>query len=118
MDDPSKYLALLGSEVEVLVDRPLGSVHPDYPTLRYKTNYGYVPGTLAGDGEEIDAYVLGVDEPVESFDGVCVAVILRRNDNEHKIIVASGPLDLQTITDATDYIERDFESEVVIEGGA
>jgi inorganic pyrophosphatase len=37
-------------------------------------NYGYVPGTLAEDGEEIDAYVLGKFEPVDSYEGVVIGL--------------------------------------------
>jgi inorganic pyrophosphatase len=118
MDDPAIYLALLGSEVEVVVDRPLGSIHPEIPSLKYQTNYGYVPETLAGDGEEIDAYILGVEEPLKRFRGTCIAVILRKNDDENKIVVAPQKLDMQTILDKTSYVERDFETEIIVEGGA
>lgn len=118
MDDPSNYLALLGTELEVLVDRPLGSTHPEIPSLKYQTNYGYIPGTLAGDGEEIDAYVLGVEEPLERFTGVCIAVILRKNDDEHKLVVAPQTYDVARIKDATDYVERDFDTEIITQGGA
>ena len=40
-------------------------------------NYGYVPDTVSIDGEELDAYILGVDEPVESFTGECIAILQR-----------------------------------------
>ena len=41
----------LNRRVHVLVDRPLGSRHPERPDLIYPLNYGYLPGTLSGDGE-------------------------------------------------------------------
>jgi len=71
-----------------VVDRPLGSEHPGHKGMIYPVNYGYVPGALAGDGDEQDAYILGVDEPVDSFDGVVVAVLHRENDVEDKWVVA------------------------------
>ena len=74
--------------VTVTIDRPLGSVHPNYPTVVYPVNYGYVAGVLGGDGEEQDAYVLGVDEPIVAFTGQLVAVIHRFDDNEDKWVVA------------------------------
>lgn len=46
-----------------------------------------MPGTIAPDGEEIDAYVLGVFEPKEEFTGTCIAVIHRTNDDDDKLIV-------------------------------
>lgn len=47
----------LGRTIQVVVDRPLGSLHPRYPDLRDELNYGYVPGTRAPDGESLDALV-------------------------------------------------------------
>ena len=48
----------LGKEVVVKMDRPLGSKHPKHGFI-YTVNYGFIPGTISGDGEELDAYVLG-----------------------------------------------------------
>ena len=45
----------IGKVVTVKVDRPLGSKHPEYGLI-YTLNYGYVPGVMAPDGEELDAY--------------------------------------------------------------
>ena len=44
--------------------------------------YGYVPDTLSGDGEALDAYILGVDRPVDAFAGRVIAVIYREDDTE------------------------------------
>lgn len=79
---------MLGKTVRVIVDRPIGSHHPKHEDLVYEVNYGYVPGVVGGDGEEQDAYILGVDEPIDEFYGVVIAVIHRRNDNEEKWVVA------------------------------
>lgn len=78
----------LGKTVTVTVDRPLGSSHPNYPDSIYTLNYGYIAGVIAPDGEELDAYVYGVYEPVDSFTGVVIAVIERLNDVENKLVVA------------------------------
>ena len=77
--------ALLGKLVHVEVDRPIGYRHGD---ILYPINYGYIPGILAGDGEPQDAYILGITEPAESFDGRVVAMIRRRDDCEDKEVVA------------------------------
>lgn len=58
MDNPARYVAYLGQPVRVVVDRPLGTRHPRMGFV-YEVNYGYLPETTAGDGAEIDAYVLG-----------------------------------------------------------
>jgi inorganic pyrophosphatase len=44
---------------------------------------------MAGDGEPVDAYILGVDAPVQKFTGKVIAVIHRLNDVEDKLVVAS-----------------------------
>lgn len=79
----------LGKTVTVTVDRPLGSAHPDYPDMIYPVNYGYIAGVVAPDGEAQDAYILGVDEPVESFTGVVIGIVCRENDIEDKWVVVS-----------------------------
>ena len=77
--------SLMGQLVHVEVDRPIGYAHGD---ISYPVNYGYIPGVIAGDGEEQDAYILGVTEPLAAFDGRVVGAIRRRDDNEDKLIVA------------------------------
>ena len=80
--------SVIGQTVTVTVDRPLGSVHPDYPDLYYPVNYGYIENLMGGDGDWQDAYILGVDEPLESFTGKVIAVAVRQDDNESKLVVA------------------------------
>lgn len=60
---------VIGRTVTVTVDRPLGSYHPEHKDMYYPINYGYVEGIMAPDGEEQDAYILGVDEAIEKFTG-------------------------------------------------
>ena len=78
----------LGQHVKVIVDRPLGSPHPRHPELIYPVNYGELPGTLSGDGHPIDAYLLGWNEAVNEATGVVVAVLVRADDTEDKLVVA------------------------------
>ena len=79
---------MLGKTVTVIVDRPLGTYHPKYKELYYPLNYGYIDGLIAADGEEQDAYILGVNEPVNNFSGKVIAVIHRFDDVEEKFVVA------------------------------
>lgn len=81
--NPYKYIS---QKVDVVIDRPLGSLHPKYG-FEYQVNYGYVPNTVSGDNEELDAYVLNVSEPVKQFSGICVGVVHRLDDNDDKLIV-------------------------------
>ena len=79
---------MIGSIVRVIVDRPLGTFHPKHKDIYYSVNYGYIPGVLAADGEEQDAYILGVRKPVGEFVGKVIAVIHRFDDVEEKWVVA------------------------------
>lgn len=88
---------MIGDLVKVTVDRPLGSYHPRHQDIYYPVNYGYVAGVLAPDGEEQDAYILGVSEPVREFVGRVIAVIHRFDDVEEKWVVAP---DGMTFTEA------------------
>lgn len=76
----------LNKLVEVKMDRPMGSKHPKKGYI-YPVNYGYIPNTISGDGEELDAYVLGVHEPLDKFTGRVIAIIHRVNDDDDKLVV-------------------------------
>ena len=78
---------MIGSIVRVIVDRPLGTYHPEHKDIYYSVNYGYIPDIVALDGEEQDAYILGVDEPIKEFVGKVIAIIHRIDDVEDKWVV-------------------------------
>lgn len=102
---------MLGEIVTVAVDRPIGYQHGD---IVYPINYGYLPGVMGGDGEEQDAYILGVDEPVQSFTGRVVGVIRRINDCEDKLVVAPMGQEYHQgeIATATRFVEQYFVSTI------
>ena len=102
---------MIGSVVTVKVDRPLGSRHPKHRNILYPINYGYIEGIIAGDGEELDAYILGVDKPVEQFTGRVIAIIHRLNDVEDKLVVAPEGVsfDKEQIAKLTFFQEQYFE---------
>ena len=56
--------------------------------MYYPINYGYVEGIMAPDGEEQDAYILGVDKAIDKFTGKIIAIVHRNDDVEEKWIVA------------------------------
>ena len=80
----------LGKTVRIEIDRPIGYVHhKEKYDLVYPINYGYIPGVLGGDGEELDVYLLGVDEVVSEFTGQIVAIVHRENDVEDKLVLSA-----------------------------
>lgn len=104
--------AYLGKLVHVEVDRPMGTCHAG---TVYPVNYGFLPGTLAGDGEPQDAYILGVDCPISKFDGRVIGIIRRKNDLEDKLVVAPEGMVFHQgqITQAVAFQEQHFETYVI-----
>lgn len=92
------------------IDREYGCKHPNYGFI-YPVNYGDIPNTVSGDGEELDCYLLGVFEPVNEFREKCIGVIHRTNDNDDKLVIV--PDDKNYIDDAilvlVEFQERYFE---------
>lgn len=109
--DAKEYL---NKTITIKIDRPMGSRHPKHGFF-YPVNYGFVPNTTSGDGEELDAYLLGIFEPVETYTGKCIAIIHRTNDNDDKLIIV--PEDKSYTSDQiralTEFQERFFESEII-----
>ena len=104
----------IGKEVNIVIDRALGTKHPKHGFV-YTVNYGYVPNVIGGDGEELDAYLLGVFNPVENYKGKCIAVIHRINDDDDKIIVVPDGVNYtdEQIKALTEFQERFFESIII-----
>ncbi len=104
----------LGKEVVVQIDRPLGTKHPKHGFM-YMLNYGYIPNTISGDGEELDAYLIGEFDPVEESQGKVIAVIHRTNDNDDKLVVSKDGKDYSddAIRALTEFQERYFQSEII-----
>ena len=110
----TKSTEFLGKIVKVVMDRPLGTKHPKHG-FTYEANYGYIPGTKSPDGEELDAYALGVDKPMDEFTGTCIAVIHRLNDDDDKLVVVPTGTTLtdEEIESATEFQEKFFKHKIV-----
>ena len=107
---------VIGRTVTVTVDRPLGSYHPEHKDMFYPINYGYVEGIMAPDGEEQDAYILGVDEAVDKFIGTVIAVVHRNDDVEEKwVVVPVGrTFTKEEIIEQIHFQEQYFDSEIMM----
>lgn len=106
---------IIGKKVNGKIDRPIGSRHPHYPDLIYSINYGYVDDVIGGDGDKQDVYVLGTDEPIESFEGKVIAVYHRLNDVEDKWIVSLDELEYsdEEILDSIHFQEQYYEGKLI-----
>ena len=115
MNDQVPEAEWLGRTVEVTIDRPAGSVHPD-GGLVYPIDYGFVEGTIAGDGEPLDAYVLD-GRGQRQVRARVVAVIIRRDDVENKLVtVISGTPTADEIRSAVAFQEQYFDTAIVLDG--
>jgi len=106
--------SFLGEEVEVIMDRPLGTKHPKHGFV-YEVNYGYIENVIAPDGEELDAYYLGVNFPLEKAKGKVIAIIHRTdNDDDKLVVVPEGTiLSDEEISKEVNFQEKWFKSSVV-----
>lgn len=104
----------LGKEVSVEIDRPLGTRHHKH-WFMYMINYGFIPNTISGGGEELDAYLVGEFEPVEKSNGKVIAIIHRTNDDDDKLIVSKDGKDYSddAIRSLTEFQEKYFESAII-----
>ena len=104
----------LGQIVTVKMDRPLGTKHPKHGFI-YETNYGYIPNTISGDNEELDAYVLGEHNPLDTFTGEVIAIIHRTNDDDDKLVVMAKGHNYsdEQIRALTEFQKQWFESIII-----
>jgi inorganic pyrophosphatase len=105
----------LGKTVTVTIDRPIGFHHVTKGIqLDYTINYGFLPGVTGGDGEEQDVYVLGVSEPLETFTGIIIGAVRRRDDNEDKLVAAPEGVILtaEQIRKEIYFVEKYFDSRI------
>jgi len=105
---------LLNKNVSVVIDRPLKSLHPKHG-FEYMANYGYIEGIIAPDGEELDAYFLGVAKPLETATGIVIAIIHRTDDDDDKLIVVPDGIKLSDdeIEKAVEFQEKWFKHMIV-----
>ena len=103
----NKYL---GQTLTAEIDRPFGSKHPKHGFI-YPVNYGFIPNTVSGDGEELDCYILGVFEPLETFTGKCIAIVHRTDDDDDKLILVPDGDD--AINALTEFKEQYFKHEII-----
>ena len=112
--EKASFKDYLGKKVHVVVDRAMASKHPKHGFI-YPINYGYIPNTISGDGEELDAYIIGVFEAIKEFDGECIALIHRFNDDDDKLVVApiGKTYTKEQIEALVEFQERFFEYEII-----
>lgn len=114
MEKHTNSREFLGKIVTVKIDRPFGSTHPQHGFI-YPVNYGYIPETISGDGEELDAYVLGEHKPLKNFKGKVVAIVHRLNDDDDKLVVMADGRNYSDdqINALVEFQEKWFKTEIL-----
>jgi len=79
----------------IVIDRPQGKTHPQYPESVYPLDYGYVGGTSAADGDGIDVWVGSQEET--SLTGKLYTYDTLERDAEIKLLLGCIEEDVQTI---------------------
>lgn len=107
----------LGKTVDIKIDRPVGYVHKNEGySLTYPINYGFIPGVLGGDGEELDVYLLGVTQPVSEYRAKIIGIAHRNNDVEDKLIGAPENVMFteKEITEVVHFQEQYYDTHIEV----
>lgn len=90
-------MARLATSDLLVIDRPLGSVHPRFSDLIYPFDYGYIEGTLAADGDGIDVWIGSQGGRV--LTGILCTFDTIDKDAEIKLMLGCSDADIETIID-------------------
>ena len=90
-----EYLDRLVAQSRIVIDRRRGSVHPRWDDQVYPLDYGYLEGTKASDGSEIDVWVGSL--ATAEVTAVIVSVDLFKHDAEFSVLLGCAEADHQTI---------------------
>ncbi len=88
-----QHLQDLVNSSKIVIDRPKGSVHPGFPdSPPYPVDYGYLKGTCAIDGAEVDCFVGSLG--LRNVTGVMCTVDIMKKDCELKILIGCTQLEM------------------------
>ncbi|TKG94079.1 inorganic pyrophosphatase [Puteibacter caeruleilacunae] len=80
---------------ELVIDRPKGTRHSNYPDFVYPFDYGYIKDTRSSDGDEIDVWQGSIGE--RSLQGILVTIDFGKRDLEIKILMGCTDEDIVSI---------------------
>ncbi|HZU69512.1 MAG TPA: inorganic pyrophosphatase [Ktedonobacteraceae bacterium] len=97
MPTPHFWEALdtLVSRSEIVIDRPRGTAHPRYPGFLYPLDYGYLQGTMSGDGSGIDVWM--GSQSTRQVTALLITVDGQKRDAEIKLLFDCTPEERQAI---------------------
>lgn len=78
----------------ITIDRPEGTSHPDFSSVIYPLDYGFVNRTLATDGAPIDIFV---GSSTTGLVGTLLTTDHRQQDREFKLLYDCTPVEVYTV---------------------
>jgi inorganic pyrophosphatase len=79
----------------IVIDHPKGKAHQRYPDLIFPLDYGYLEGTVGGDGDGIDLW-LGTARH-RRLTAIACTVDMLKKDAEIKLIIGCTAKEIGTI---------------------
>ncbi|MFC1949972.1 inorganic pyrophosphatase [Chloroflexota bacterium] len=105
-----KTLDSLIATSEIVIDRPKGSKHPRFPDLVYPLDYGYLKGTVGGDGNEIDVWQGSIAE--NRLVAIACTVDTMKGDAEVKLLIGCTDVEIDMVDSF--HNDNDFMSCIII----
>lgn len=110
--------SLIGKELDAIITRPIGTVHPRYKDIIYEVNYGILKDYELKDNKELKTYIVGESMPTSQngiYHGKVLAILHRLNDDNDRIIIApiGRTLSDDEIISKTEFAEQYFVSEII-----
>lgn len=96
----------------LVIDRPKGSRHPTYPEVVYPIDYGYIEGTLGGDGNQLDVW-RGSGQSAQLV-GVICTVDSVKGDAELKLLIGCGEEEIHIICE---FMNNQYMSAIFVARG-
>ena len=75
----------------ITIDRPAHSAHPQYPSVVYPMDYGFIPGTVGTDNEPVDVFLGSGDTGLV---GLLLTCDHRAGDREMKLLYDCTPAEV------------------------
>lgn len=108
-----KLREMIGKEVVVYVDKPIGYQEENNGT--YSINCGYLKQYLNHLEEKQEAYVLGVNKPVNTFKGKVIGIVNRKDDNRDILLIAPKNSKMKTsdINKSIYFKEKNYNHKII-----